>query len=70
MERKLKQKWNTVITHRSYKIQLNSYKGLGISPYAFPSGFAYRIDDPAFLPESNFYNTVSDAVQAIDKQTM
>lgn len=55
-----KQKWKTVLTHRSYEIQV-------LDGAAFD--FGYRINDPAFLPDYKRYKTVAEAVEAIDQAT-
>lgn len=59
-----RQKWVTVLVHRSYKIQVNQL----VDPVS-KQGFGYRIDDPAFLPDYKRYNTVDAAVKAIDEKT-
>jgi hypothetical protein len=59
-----KQKWTTVMNHRSYEIQINAFP----EPQT-ASGFGYRVNDPAFLPDYKRFATVQDAVEAIDKAT-
>jgi hypothetical protein len=56
----IKQKWVTVLTHRSYDIQ-------HLDGATFD--FDYRINDPAFLPDYKRFKTVGEAVEAIDKAT-
>jgi hypothetical protein len=54
------QKWITVYTHRSYPIKVLQ---------GATHDIGYMIDDPAFLPDYKRYNTVADAVKAIDEAT-
>jgi hypothetical protein len=56
----IKQKWVTVFTHRSYKIKVLN---------GATHDIGYIIDDPAFMPDYKRYNTVAEAVEAIDKAT-
>jgi hypothetical protein len=56
----VKQKWVTVLTHRSYEIQILD---------GATHNIGYRINDPAFLPDYKRYATVAEAVEAIDKET-
>lgn len=55
-----KQTWVTVLTHRSYHIQVLN---------GATHSFGYRVNDPAFLPDYKRFNTVAEAVEAIDEQT-
>lgn len=57
--------WRTVITHKGYAIQIN------IAPDpAAPHGYWYRIDDIGYAPEVVRYNTVAQAVAAIDERAI
>lgn len=55
-----KQRWVTVLTHRSYPIQVLN---------GATHSFGYRVNDPVFLPDYKQFNTVAEAVEAIDEQT-
>jgi hypothetical protein len=59
-----KQSWTTVLVHRRYPIQINQ-----LADPRYPFGYAYRINDPAFTPDAQQYNTVQEAVNEIDKRT-
>jgi len=55
-----KKKWVTVLVHRSYHIKI-------LDGATFDLG--YIVDDPAFNPEFKRFQTVQEAVEAIDKAT-